>query len=168
MKIGLKHLPSKLKGSGFKWKLREIHYELKYAWQRAWRGYDNIDVWAFGDCFLQKTAIILEDYKEHFHCLWWCPEGYDWSKTCEKDKWFNRYLFSEDQMKAILDTLIFHLKMSNEDYVEKHLYGKNIYDDDYDWNNNDANYYMRIETIRKQNQDSAMDLLKLLMDNLWC
>ena len=55
--------------------------------------------------------------------------------------------------------------MSDEDFVEKKLYGNNIYDDDYV--SKDLEIHKRIWTIRKQNQDIAFDLLKLLWDELW-
>lgn len=167
MKTGLKHLHKKLKGSGFKWKIKEIHYELKYAWQRAWRGYDDVDVWAFRDCYLQRAIPILEDYKENHDCHWWCPDGYDWSKTCEQDDFMERCFFSTEQIDAILDTLIFHLKMTDEDYVEKHLYGKNVYDDDYEFSGKDFNYYKRIANVMQQNKDLALDLLKVIINEIW-
>lgn len=167
MRIGLKGLWSDIQKDSLRWKIDKTIDELKYAWQRAWKGYDNRELWGFDSMFLERTAIILEEYKKNHYGLWWCPEGYDWSKTCEKDEWFDKYLFSEEQMDAIIETLIFHLKMSDEDFVEKHLYGKNINDDDYVIGCRSKEDYIRIANVRKQNQDAAMDLLKLFMDDLW-
>ena len=51
--------------------------------------------------------------------------------------------------------------------MTKQLYGKNIYDDDYDFNKILFKDYVRIENVRKQNQDRAFDLIKLFIDQLW-
>lgn len=165
--LGFKRVFKRIKGMSFSCKIREIGYELKYAFQRFWRGYEDVDVWAMDDQLKNRLIVLLQRYKETKHCLWWCPEGYDWSRVCEKDKWMGRYSFSSEQMDSIIDTWIFHLKMSDEDYVEKKLYGKNVYDDDYEVGCRSKEEIDRIWEVRKQNQDAAMKLLWLMIDELW-
>lgn len=163
--LGLKGCMKDYEGGSLRFKVEHILDELKYAWQRVWNGYDSRDVWALSDRTIDRFIVLLQDYKENCHCLWWCPDGYDWNKVCEYDELACRYVFSKKQMDIIIDTLIFHLQMSDEDFVEKKLYGNNIYDDDYVAK--DLKTHKRIWTIRKQNQDIALNLLKLLWDELW-
>lgn len=148
-------------------RISELRYAIKYGIERFWNGYDSRDLWAFNSMFKDRTISILERYKQIYHCLWWCHEGYDWSKVCEQDKHCGRYYFEKEQIEAIIDTLIFHLQMSDPDYCEKQLFGTNIYDDSYVYGCRSNEDWMKIERIRKQNQDLAMDLLKVLMDELW-
>lgn len=166
-KLGLKGCMKKYEGAALRFKCEMLLYELKLAWQRAWRGYDNRDVWALNSMIKLRLIATLEDYKKNRHLLWYCTEGYDWTKVAKYDEQCDRFIFSKEQTDAILDTLIFHLQMSDDDYVEKKLYGNNVYDDDYDFESMARRDYMKIERIRKQNQDAAVRLLGLLMDDLW-
>ena len=165
--LGLKGCLKQYKGCAFGYKVKCIYHELKWAWQRAWKGYDNRDVWNLNDRLLDRLIVLLYDYKNNKHCLWWCPEGYDWSNVCELDKHSDKYVFNEEQIDVIIDTLIFHLKMCNADYVEKMLFEKNVYDDDYKIGCRTEKDNRKIWNVRKQNQDAAIKLLGLLMDELW-
>lgn len=165
--FGLKGCLEQYKGCIFIYKIKHIFKELKWAFQRAWRGYDSRDIWGLNDRFIDRLIILLKDYKENCHCLWWCPEGYDWSKICEKDKVTECYFFTSEQMEAIIDTLIFYLQMCDEDFVEKQLFGSNVFDDGYEVGSRTLDDIRKIQKIRKQNQDAAIKLLGKLMDNLW-
>lgn len=165
--LGLKGCMKQYKGMSIRGKIDRLYTELKWAWQRAWRGYDDREVWCIDGSIRDRLIVLLQDYKNSYHCLWWCPDEYDWSQVCEKDKISDRYLFSEEQINVIIDILIFHLKMSDEDYCEKILYGSNCYDDDYKVGDRTNDDYIRIADIRKQNQDAAFDLLKILWNQLW-
>ena len=164
--VGLKKRLKLYKGCSIRYKVESLIRELKYAWQRAWRGYDDPEIWNMDAAIRNKLIVWLRAYKENRYCLWWCPDGYDWSQVCEKDKWVEGYNFSPEQMDIIIDTFIFHLLMSDEDYVEKKLYGNNAWDDDYVVSNKKRNY-KKIFNVRKQNQNAAIKLLGLLMDELW-
>lgn len=54
-----------MKGIKFRHKLSNFKWELKYAWQRAQRGYDDVDVFGFGNKVIEKTILILEDFIEN-------------------------------------------------------------------------------------------------------
>ena len=166
-RLGLKGCLKDYKGASIRYKIEGILDELKYAWQRAWRGYDDTEVWCIDWAIKAKLIALLQDYKKNRHCLWWCPDGYDWSEVCKQDGWIKRYCFSSEQMDIILDTFIFHLQMSDEDFVEKKLFGLNVYDDGYKAGCRTSEDYERIWEIRKQNQNAAIKLLGLLMDQLW-
>ena len=59
-KIGF-HFPPKM---GLKRWLKEACWNLRYAFQRAWRGYDNIDVFDLGFSFIEKMPVLLNEFLE--------------------------------------------------------------------------------------------------------
>ena len=64
--IGLKYLLRELKDYKdciLKVKVEFILYELKYAWQRAYKGYDDPMVWSIDNGFIQLYLEILKDFK---------------------------------------------------------------------------------------------------------
>ena len=63
--------------------------------------------------------------------------------------------------------VIFHLEMMDEDYVEKLLYGKNVYDDDYIPTCRSFNEYKRISSIMNQNKNAFMKLFDIFFWELW-
>lgn len=153
-----------LKGCSLRYKIERTIWNLKYAWQRAWRGYDDTDIWALHYNLVEWLIDTLEAYKKHRHCMWYVPEQYEHMFTSNKfDSLAQRYLFSDDQLDAILDTMMFHFKMSDEDYVCKTIYGCET------WELENATYetYKRIFDIALQNQNAALDLLKLFFNDLW-
>lgn len=145
--------------------LRNIKWELKYAWNRAWNGYDDADVFGFDESFRERMIVCLDRLEKTRHCLFIVPEEYKY-QFCNTDEDNDLKYFTDEQTSVIIQTIIFHLKMSDEDYVEKKLYGENIYDEDYTWMNTRSDF-LRIESVRKQNQDMAFDLLKMFWDQLW-
>ena len=125
MAIGLKGSWKETKGMSFMSRLRHIRYSIIYAWQRAWKGYDATETWSMCYTFIERYKAILKDYRKDHWCLFNVPEEYRES--------FGKLIFDRYETNDIIDTMIFHLEMMDEDYVEKVLYGKNIYDDEYDF-----------------------------------
>lgn len=171
IRLGLKGALSETlrnyKGCGIRYIINIITtllHEFKFAYQRAMYGFDVYDVVGFNSSIVNRLLIIIEDFKNNNKILFFSPNGYE---IGEYDEQTNRYYINKEVSDTILETLIFHLKMSDEDYVTKQLYGKNIYDDDYDFNKILFKDYVRIENVRKQNQDRAFDLIKLFIDQLW-
>lgn len=41
---------------------KELRWELKYAWRRAWRGYDDADMFECFEMFRRRMIRILEDF----------------------------------------------------------------------------------------------------------
>lgn len=64
--------------------------------------------------------------------------------------------------------MIWHLKMMDEDFVEKQLFGTNIDDDDYDYQKRTMDDILRIMKVAQQNEYSFMELFCLFYDSLWC
>lgn len=100
--IGLKNIFKDLEGASLGYRLRHIRYELKYAWQRAWRGYDDSMVFDMNDTFIELYREILKDFKENLH-------GYPGTMT--EEEW-NDIL---DEMIGSLDRMYYVLFKSDND-----------------------------------------------------
>lgn len=145
--------------------LKELRWELRDAWKRAWRGYDDVDVFECFEMFRRRMMRILEDFVNHGHALLIIPnqsEHYN-----ELLKRFPNGHFDDENTKLIYQTMIFHLQMMDEDYVEKKLYGKNIYDDDYEIGCRNIDDYKRISSVMEQNKEAFMKLFSLFYFYLW-
>lgn len=97
--------------------LRELRWELRYAWSRAWIGYDDIDMFKCFEMFRRRMIRILEDFIKHGHGLLNLPqENKHYNELLKR---FPKGYFDEESTKLIYQTMIFHLQMMDEDYVEK-------------------------------------------------
>ena len=145
--------------------LRELRWELKYAWQRAGRGYDFLDTIECSEMFRRRMIRVLNNYAEYGHGLLNIPtqsEHYD--KLLEK---FPEPYFDEEHTKLIFQTMIAHLEMMDEDYVEKIIFGKNVYDNDYKVGCRTLADYKRIAEVVEQNKNAFMKLFSLFFYQLW-
>lgn len=162
MTIGLKGSWKERKDNGcyLRHRIKELRWDIKYAFQRALRGYDSRDIFNMNIMFIEKYKAILKRYRDKHNCLFNVPDEY-------KDV-FNKLHFNEEETNAIIDTMIFHLEMIDEDYVEKKLYGKNIYDDDYDFEKDfSVDKAMYIWEIVDQNKCLFMKLFNTFFWQLW-
>jgi hypothetical protein len=161
MSIGLKGCWKETKCCSLRYRLKNLIRELRYAWQRAWRGYDDCEVWDINLCFIERYKLILKDYRENHYSLLNVPNE-------EYRNIFGKLFFNEEETDDIIDTMIFHLEMMNQDYVEKVLYGKNIYDDDYDFAKDfSIEKAMRVSSVVHQNKEAFMRLFNLFFWDLW-
>ena len=159
--MGLKNFWKNNKRSSLKWKLKDIRWELRYAWKRAWEGHDDMDMIEMFSCFIERYKAILKDFRKYHHGLFWVPEEYREA--------YNTDCFDEEQTDIIIDMMIYHLEMMDEDHVEKVLYGKNIHDDDYEFSKGKEGLerYKRIGSVMNQNKDAFMKLFSLFFYQLW-
>lgn len=65
--IGLKYLKQNLKGGSIRFKIDEIKSELKFAWQRAWKGYDNSFWWGMDENFIILYKELLKELRSNLH-----------------------------------------------------------------------------------------------------
>lgn len=158
--IGLKYAWGKTKGCRLRHRISELIWEIRYAWQRAWKDYDETDIFAMNDRFIERYKIILQEYRNTHWGLFNIPDKY-------KDMFNNRKYFTQDETDTIIDTMIFHLSMCDEDYVEKKLFGKNIYDDDYNCKERTIEDHKRIFSIMDQNKEAFMKLFNDFFWDLW-
>ena len=158
--IGLKNVAPSIKDVGFRNKLSTIKRESRYAAERAWRGYDSTDVFECSFNFQKWMINVLEEFNKYHECLFWVPEEseyYEELGTPEE----NRRCFNEEETKAIISTMIWHLKMMDPDFCEKVLFGSCIYDDDYEIGCRSTEDWKRISSVVKQNKKCFMKLLDL-------
>ena len=160
MMVGLKGAWKRTKGNSLKWRIKELYWDFRYALKRVWYGYDDRDIFAMNDMFRDRYIAILKEYNKNRHCCWNVPEQY-------RDV-LGQLFFTDEQTNVIIDTMIFHLQMTDEDHVEKVLYGKNVFDDDYDvsrdWSVEKA---MHISSIVVQNKELFMEMFNMFFWELW-
>lgn len=166
--IGLKNFYTLSNGYSPRFKIRTLREELKYAWQRAWRGYDDIDVWDIFERFRNRMIITLQDFLKTHHGLFWVPKQSEhYNDLGHLDNVSGLRVFNEEETNIIIETMIYHLKMMDEDYVEKILFGSNIHDKDYDSSKRTRNDWRIIGVVRNQNKDNFMKLFNLFYWDLW-
>ena len=160
MIIGLKGSWKRTKGCRLRHRLSELKWDIKYAWQRAWRGYDSRDLFNMDICFIERYKEILKRYRKIHIGLLNIPDEY-------KDEFNGRSYFNDNETNMIIDTMIYHLELMNEDYVEKLLYGSNVHDEDYDPKKYTFDKSKRINTVMNQNKEAFMKLFNLFFWDLW-
>lgn len=157
--LDLKETWKRRKGCYLKHRLSDLKWEFIYAWRRALYGYDDRDVFNMSDMFIERYKAILKDYRKKNNGLFNVPEEY-------RDV-FNKLNFNEEETNAIIDTMIFHLEMLDEYRVEKILYGKNVYDDDYNYKEYTVEKANRVFSVMNQNKEAFMRLFGLFFWDLW-
>ena len=132
------------KTSKLKHNLSNLYWEIRYAWQRAWRGYADPDVFDLDSRLAEHLIALLKDYKAHLTGLWAKPENPD---VNPEDNYY-----TEEEIKEILNKIIYHLERSQESYwYEQNPEGSLL---DY-WN------------AMVPHKDKAFELLAKYYYNLW-
>ena len=165
--LGLKDffVSSKKEKPKLRYFLRQLRWELKYAWRRVWIGYDDVDFFECFEMFRRRMIRILEDFINHGNGLLNLPQESEHYKELLKK--FSEGYFDDEKTKLIYRTMIFHLQMMDENYVEKKLYGDNIYDDNYEVGCRSIKDYKRIYSVMRQNKNEFMKLFSLFYFDLW-
>ena len=150
-------------------KLRHFFFffrrEIRYACRRAWIGYDDVDMFECFEMFRRRMIRILEDFINHGNALLNLPqESEHYNELLKK---FPEGYLDEESTKLIYQTMLFHLHMMDEDYVEKKLYGSNVYDDDYEIGCRSIEDHKRIYSVMRQNKNAFMKLFSLFYYDLW-
>ena len=164
--IGFKNVFSSIEGVGLRNKLSTIKRELRYAAERAWKGYDSTDVFECAFNFQKWMINVLEEFNKYHECLFWVPEESEYYEELGTPEG-NRRCFNEEETKSIISTMIWHLKMMDADFCEKVLFGSCIYDDDYKIGCRSTEDRKRISSVVKQNKKCFMKLFYLFYWDLW-
>ena len=131
----VKYFPWRL---GFK--IKNLYYQVKYGFQRMFRGYDDTEVFNADLTFIDRYLKILKDFRKNHY-------GYPLSITNE-------------QWDDILDEMINHLNRMNEEYIIKELckgMPADYYPD-----------YETIEAIMLNNKKEFFELFSRYFTDLWC
>ena len=165
--LGLKDffVSSKKEKPKLRYFLRQLRWELKYAWRRVWIGYDDVDFFECFEMFRRRMIRILEDFINHGNGLLNLPQESEHYKELLKK--VSEGYFDDENTKLIYRTMIFHLQMMDEDYVEKILYGNNVYDDNYEVGCRSIEDHKRIYSVMRQNKNAFMKLFSLFYYDLW-
>ena len=115
--------------------------------------------------FRRRMIKILEDFIKHGHGLLNLPQESEHYN--ELLKRFPEGYFDEENTKLIYQTMIFHLHMMDEDYVERILYGNNVYDNNYEVGCRSIEDHKRIYSVMRQNKNAFMKLFSLFYYDLW-
>ena len=117
-KIGLNGFRDKYKGCKFSYKLTQLRWELRYAWRRAWEGFDDQDIFNLDDQFIDRMIVLLAEYNKHNVSLFVDPES---------PKGELKY-FTEEETHEVIEKMIWYLENCKEEVVGKRLYGDNWMD----------------------------------------
>lgn len=82
-------------------KIKDIYYEVKYGFQRMFRGYDDGNLFSIYNRFVYRYSKIIPEFKKNQH-------GHPWNMT-------------EQQWEDILDQMSLHLYYMDRDNVDKEL-----------------------------------------------
>ena len=153
--LGLKGAWKKHKDANLRFRIREYCWEIRYAWQRAWRGYDNIDVFDLGFMTLRKMPTLLREFKKRNNGLFNDPDNKGHSLT-------------EEETDAIIDRMIFLFENSYDaDVCYKRIFGTTAHDDMMadreDWNER----YMAACAERNKCYKEALELFEKWGYELW-
>jgi hypothetical protein len=84
-----------------KWKIRDAYWEVRYGFERMFKGYDSVDTFEIFAKFIERYTKILTEYrKTHI--------GFVWDLT--EEKW-----------DEIIDEMIYHLYYMDEWHVTEEL-----------------------------------------------
>ena len=133
-------------------KLRDLYWEIRYAFQRAFNGYDNVDVFNLDSNMEHRMVKLLTEFRKHHQGLFTCPV--DYMELAREDGAMN-----EEDTDTVIDMIIYHIQMSDADYVLDKLFPER------DLCNLDCWY--KAHAIANQNRDCAWKLLRLFWGSLW-
>ena len=120
--------------------MKNIFKQIKYGFQRMFRGYDDNEVSVIEYSFVKRYIKILTDFKNRTDL---CPVG-----------------ISLNELTDIIDEMINHLKLMDEEYVIKELC-KDMPADYYP-------DYEAIESILLNNKNKFFELFSRYFTDLWC
>lgn len=90
-----------------KHKIRDIYWEIRYGFQRMFKGYDYVDTFETYSKFIERYYKILTDYRNNMHSH---------PGTMNEHQWY-----------AIVEKMLFHLYYMDEDHIDEEL-GKDVPD----------------------------------------
>jgi hypothetical protein len=146
---GLRYYFKKTAGAGLRWKIRALFYELKYACQRAWKGYADPDTWDISNEITVTLPVLLKEYRKVHQTLF-------------IDELTGQAL-SMEETDAIIDQLIFYLENCDEDVIYERIFGISPYDEP----TVNKMRWKQVATERQRCKNEAMRLLTKWIWQLW-
>ena len=161
--IGLKYFWKDTKGWRLRSRCKVFKEELRMAFQRAWTGVDEDDSYECFARFRMRMLVILEKMKNS--CLFSLKvpsEAEHYELLGELDEDTNGRYFSQEDGILIMDTMMFHLNMMDEEYA-----GKVALETHPGLKKNSSRYYELVHHLNDQNKEQFMYLFNLFYYQLW-
>lgn len=141
----LKDFNKNFKGYSLWNKIKELFWQIRYAWQRAWRGYDNADVFNLDVEFTKRMLPILKNFKQDNIGCWY-------------DKINNRWMTLEET-NSIVQKMIDLLEHCDEnEWLDMNL---NLIED------KDYELIKEIELKAYKNRKEFLKIFSEWFDCLW-
>ena len=141
----LKGCLKEVEDCGVRYKIKHMLWQLKYAWQRAWRGYDDTDIFNMDDNLRTKMITMLEKYNETRCGVFFKP-----NKNTIDD------VMTNEETSDIIKKMIELLHKSDEWFY---------YDDDYELK--DGYTYEIVAKRCEESRNEFLDLMKEYGNQLW-
>ena len=149
-KIGLNGFRDKYKGCRFLYKLKQLRWELRYAWRRAWKGFDDQDIFNLNDQFIDRMIVLLTEYNTHNISLFVDPKS---------PKGELKY-FTEEETRQVVEQMIWYFENCKQEVVGERLYGE-------DWITKDVKADESIYDEMLRCKNIAFNMLSDYFYQLW-
>lgn len=124
-----------------KWWIREVYWEIRYGFQRMFKGYDSVDTFETFAKFIERYTKILTEYRK-YHC------GIPMEFTESEEEWDN-----------VIDEMLYHLHYMDEETVTDEL-EKDVPDD---WSAS----MKTVSEVMHKHKDAFFELFSKYFYNLW-
>lgn len=142
--LGLRAALRREKGCPLRVWIKNLRHEIRYALQRAWRGYDDADVFDLGFNLAQRMPVLLREFKKHNDLLFRDP-------ITKRD-------FSREETDHILERMTFCFENCDAGVVYRRLFGISCWEDEY--------CEERVEAAQREMRKCRAEALGLL--SKWC
>ena len=132
--------------------------ELRYAWLRAWRGYDDVDVFALSDRFLERIILTLKEFRKEYIGMFPNHDNIDEFDLHNPEMWL-----SQEKTNKIIDEMIYCFDNSDSDKLLRQLNGGI----DKETGKLDIELINKYYTIALNNRKRGLELFVKYFDSLW-
>jgi hypothetical protein len=152
------------KGMSLRLKLRELKWELRYAWQRAWKGFDDTEVFELDKSFIERIVMALKEFKIHNDTRFRNYDNLNNStlSIVDPSAWL-----SEEETNSVIDEMIYLFENSDADEMLQPLYGRfNTITRDFE-NRPTAQQMAECFAKAQENRHKGLKLFEKYFDCLW-
>lgn len=121
--------------------IRDTYWEVRYGFQRMFKGYDSVDTFETFYKFIDRYTKILTEYRKKH---WGIP---------------GEFIDKEEEWDAVIDEMLYHLKYMDEETVTEEL-EKNV-PDDWSASHKTVNY------ILDKHKNAFFELFSKYFYHLW-
>lgn len=140
------------KGYKLRHKVKELYWQIRYAWQRAWQGYDSSDIFNMNDNLREKMIVMLEEYDKTRACLFTKPYSLEEIKNIPSEE----LIMTNEETSEVIQKMIGLLKASNESYYC-----------DENYNLKDGYTYEAVYKECERNTKEFFEIFMLYWNQLW-